>query len=332
MSDTRTIYLHTSDTTFSSDPIDTNYTYLDMSDYDSLNPTYSSTIKVAGGVVGLYEDYTAKITLTFKGQNSGRDERADWVNKYSQLIRQISVATTPNKDILFNKRCAVSSIQMVDTNYVDGAQVEIELTLFGRWQSTLLSQPTVTETYDGGTKKYNRHIEVPDITTTARVGSAYVGTAKVGDTTTPTDRSFDIQAYHYNYQYGTTTTLNQLVLDPDKNRFIIAIDPNYVKGTITLSNGTYSVKISSTNLTNTNGISSDLITYSTGDFDNLTQFTLLQNGYVASTVWDNISENYATLYSIINTINTKPADINVSNDAGQHVPFTLLVYSIQDFI
>lgn len=315
MSDTRTIYLHTPNLTFSSDPADTNYTYLDMSDYDSLNPTYSSTVKVSGGVIGLYEDYTTKITLTFKGQNSGREERADWVNKYAQEIYKISVATTSNKDMLFNKRCAVSSIQMVDTNYIDGAQVEIEITLFGRWQSTLLSQPTVTETYDGGTKKYNRHVDVPDITTTQ-----------------PTDQSFDIQAYHYNYQYGTTTTLNQLTLDADKNRFIIAIDPNYLKGTITLSNGTYSVKISSTNLTNTNGISSDLITYSTGDFDNIKPFTLLQSGYVASTVWDNISENYAKLYSIINTINNKPADINVSNDAGQHVPFTLLVYSIQDFI
>lgn len=308
MSDTRTIYLHTPDLTFSSDPDDANYIYLDMSDYDSLNPTYSSTIKVSGGVVGLYDDYTAKITLTFKGQNSGRDERADWVNKYSQLIRQISVATTPNKDMLFNKRCAVSSIQMVDTNYVDGAQVEIEVTLFGRWQSSLISQPTVTEEYEGGTKVYNHNIEVTE------------------------DESLAIQAYRYNYQYGKTTTLNQLTLDPDKNRFIIAIDPNYVKGTITLSNGTYSVKISSTNLTNTNGISSDLITYSTGDFDSILPFTLLQSGYVASTVWDNISENYATLYSIINTINTTPADINVSNDAGQHVPFTLLVYSIQDFI
>ena len=210
--------------------------------------------------------------------------------------------------MLFNKRCAVSSIQMVDTNYVDGAQVEIEVTLFGRWQSSLISQPTVTEEYEGGTKVYNHNIEVTE------------------------DESLAIQAYRYNYQYGKTTTLNQLTLDPDKNRFIIAIDPNYVKGTITLSNGTYSVKISSTNLTNTNGISSDLITYSTGDFDNILPFTLLQSGYVASTVWDNISENYAKLYSIINTINTTPADINVSNDAGQHVPFTLLVYSIQEFI
>lgn len=332
MADTRTIYLHTADTTFSSDPEDTNYTYLDMSEYDSLNPTYSSTIKVSGGVVGIYDDYASKITLTFEGQNSGRDERADWVNKYSHNIKQISVATTPNKDMLFNKRCAVSSIEMIDTNYLNGSQVEIEITLFGRWQSSLISKPTVTEEYEGGTKVYNRHIDVPDITTSGLVGSAYVGYAKVGDTTQPIDRRFDIQDYRYNYQYGKTTTLNQLTLDPDKNRFIIAIDPNYVKGTITLSNGTYSVKISSTNLTNTNGISSDLITYSTGDFDNILPFTLLQSGYVASTVWDNISENYATLYSIINTINTTPADINVSNDAGQHVPFTLLVYSIQDFI
>lgn len=332
MSDTRTIYLHTDNTTFSSDPSDTNYAYLDMSEYDSLNPTYSSTIKVSGGVIGLYDDYNVKITLTFKGQNSGRDERADWVNKYSQRIRQISVATTPNKDVLFNKRCAVSSIEMVDTGYLDGAQVEIELTLFGRWQSTLQQQPTVTENYTGGTKKYLRQITRAGVTTSALVGSAYVGFAKLGDETIPNTSATDLMAYQYNYQYGKTETLNQLTLGADKNRFIIAIEPNYLQGSITLSNGIYSVKISSTNLSKTNGISSDLITYTTGDFLNITPFSLLQSGYVASTVWDNISENYAKLYSIINTINTSPADINVSNDAGQHIPFTLLVYSIQDFI
>lgn len=332
MADTRTIYLHTADKTFSSDPADKNYSYLDMSEYDSLNPTYSSTIKVSGGVVGIYDDYTSKITLTFEGQNSGRDERAEWVNNYAHKIKQISVATSTDKTTLFNKRCVVSYIEMVDTQYINGAQVEIEITMFGRWQSSLASKPTITEKYDGGTKVYNRQIDVPDITSSALVGSAYVGYAKIGDTTQPADRSFDIHAYRYNYQYGKTTLLNQLSLPDDKNRFIIAIEPNYVKGNIKLSNGTYSVDISSANLSNTNGISSDLITYSTGDFEEVSRFDLLQSGYVASTVWDNISENYAKLYHITNTINTEPADILVTNEVGQHIPFSLYVYSIQDFI
>lgn len=320
MADTRTIYLHTADTTFSSDPTDTNHTYLDMSDYDSLNPTYSSTIKVAGGVVGIYDDYTSKITLTFEGQNSGRDERSEWVNNYAHKIKQISVATSTDKTTLFNKRCVVSYIEMVDTQYINGAQVEIEITMFGRWQSSLASKPTITEKYDGGSKKYITNIIVPDVTSSGL------------DTTVPTTKNVAYNKYKYDYQYGKTTLLNQLVLPDDKNRFIIAIEPNYVKGNIKLSNGTYSVDISSTNLSNTNGISSDLITYSTGDFEEVSRFDLLQSGYVASTVWDNISENYAKLYHITNTINTEPADILVTNEVGQHIPFTLYVYSIQDFI
>ena len=71
---------------------------------------------------------------------------------------------------------------------------------------------------------------------------------------------------------------------------------------------------------------------STGDFDNVSQFTLLQRGYVASTVWDNISDKYAVLYSIMNTIKNDPANISVTNEVGQHIPFRLYVYSIQDFI
>ena len=138
--------------------------------------------------------------------------------------------------------------------------------------------------------------------------------------------------YKYNYKYGVSTILNQLTLPIDKNRFIIAIEPNYLKGSIKLSNTQYTAEISSSNLSSTNGISSDFITYSTGDFDNVSQFTLLQSGYVASTVWDNISDQYAVLYSIMNTINHDPANISVTNEVGQHIPFSLYVYSIQDFI
>ena len=332
MADTRTIYLHTADTTFSSDPSDTGYKYLDMSDYDSLNPEYSSTVRLSGGVIGLYGDYSVKITLTFEGENSGRDERADWVNSYSQDINKISVATTPDKSKTFNKACAVSSIEMVDTNYLNGAQVIIAVTLFGRWQSALSYRPTLTETYIGGTKKYYQLLRTVEESSSALVNSAYVGLAKVGDETIPAEVTKPSNTYKYDYQYGSSTILNQLSLPIDKNRFIIAIEPNYLKGSIKLSNTKYTAEISSSNLSATNGISSDFITYSTGDFDNVSQFTLLQSGYVASTVWDNISDQYAVLYSIMNTINNDPANISVTNEVGQHIPFSLYVYSIQDFI
>lgn len=328
MADTRTIYLHTADTTFSSDPSDTGYKYLDMSDYDSLNPEYSSTVRLSGGVIGMYGDYSVKITLTFEGQNSGRDERADWVNSYSQDINKISVATTPDKSETFNKACSVSSIEMIDTNYLNGAQVIISVTLFGRWQSALSNRPTLTETYIGGTKKYNQIFKGIIDGTSAVVNKAQVGLAKVGYVGSGEQSN----TYKYNYQYGSSTILNQLTLPIDKNRFIIAIEPNYLKGSIKLSNTKYTAEISSRNLSATNGISSDFITYSTGDFDNVSQFTLLQSGYVASTVWDNISDQYAVLYSIMNTINNDPANISVTNEVGQHIPFSLYVYSIQDFI
>lgn len=332
MADTRTIYLHTADTTFSSDPSDTGYKYLDMSDYDSLNPEYSSTVRLSGGVIGMYGDYSVKITLTFEGENSGRDERADWVNSYSQDINKISVATTPDKSKTFNKACAVSSIEMVDTSYLNGAQVIITVTLFGRWQSALSYRPTLTETYIGGTKKYHQLLRTVAKSSSALVGSAHVGLAKVGDETIPGYETKPSNTYKYNYKYGVSTILNQLTLPIDKNRFIIAIEPNYLKGSIKLSNTQYTAEISSSNLSSTNGISSDFITYSTGDFDNVSQFTLLQSGYVASTVWDNISDQYAVLYSIMNTINHDPANISVTNEVGQHIPFSLYVYSIQDFI
>ena len=332
MADTRTIYLHTADTTFSSDPSDTGYKYLDMSDYDSLNPEYSSTVRLSGGVIGMYGDYSVKITLTFEGENSGREERADWVNSYSQDINKISVATTLDKSETFNKACAVSSIEMVDTNYLNGSQVIITVTLFGRWQSALSYRPTLTEIYIGGTKKYYQLLKTVEESSSALVGSAYVGLAKVGDKTIPDYGTKPSKTYKYNYKYGVNTILNQLQLPIDKNRFIIAIEPNYLKGSIKLSNTQYTAEINSSNLATTNGISSDFITYSTGDFDNVSQFTLLQRGYVASTVWNNISDQYAVLYSIMNTINNDPANISVTNEVGQHIPFTLYVYSIQDFI
>lgn len=353
MADTRTIYLHTDDTIFTSDPTDTDYTYLDMSEYDSLNPKYSSTIRVQEGVIGVYNDYDVKITLTFTGRNSGRDERADWVNKYGHNVKQISVATTPTKSYVFNKSATVSSIEMIDTEYVNGAQVVINLTLFGRWQSSLNWQQTYTEDYSGGIKKYYMAYKVSDYTDAALTDYAYTNSALVGNVNlTPskdiqvTDTTatfnvkedipelFDVETnkYSYNYKYGTTIVKNKIKLDPDENRFIIVIEPTYKSGSITLANEEYSSTIASTNLSSTSGISSDFITYTTGLFDNANKFTMLDRGYVASTVWDNISDQYAKLYSITNTLNTNPANINVTNEAGQHIPFNLYVYSVQDFI
>ena len=591
MADTRTIYLHTGIETFSSDPSDSQYIYLDMSDYDNLNPQYQSTIKLSSGVAGIYESTKAKITLTFKGENSGRDARADWVNKYAERINKISVNTTENKSAVFNKSATVSEVEFIDTPYIDGAQVIIEVTMFGRWQSALSTIETVTENYEGGTKTYlgqyspeilnsitngdfsngwsgwsgHDYWNISDISTTPKGSrSAYTqsqdkslvldlpfskgqwvvikfmvrgdlggqsfhadlwggavsidelagsgwkeytlsgiisdipqffirlvggGTLFVGDVlvysygnlmkgtlawgnkfnrrgtisagfddngmeivqTTSTwdsptypvkyikndgnwlvgkkytfstyvnnassndifisafgdqnnmtgvgdnsrklikansgwvrvstvitfnnnvsdsvelrwesysavsngyiqfkgyqfefgeamrdygqaiaDTQFLIKPhYNYDYSYGTTTLQNQIALPKDRNRFMLAIDSQYSVATITLSANGKRATISTSRLSANSSLSSDFVAYDITAFVDTDKFLLLNSGLVASVVWDNLASQYAVLYQIMNSVGDTPADISVTTTGGQHIPFKLYTYSIQDFI
>lgn len=333
MADTRTIYLHTGTETFSSDPTDTQYKYLDMSDYDSLNPEYQSTIKLSNGVAGIYEDIKAKITLTFKGANSGRDERAEWVNKYAERINKISVSSTNNKGQVFNKSATVSYVEFIDTPYIDGVQVQIEVTMFGRWQSALNIIETVTEIYEGGTKYYkteSEHKESKD--NSAIVGLGKVGFAIVGKNENDYQVVSSEPYYTYDYRYGKSTILNQISLPKDRNRFMLAIDSNYTLATITLSAGGKRATISTSRLNTNSSISSDFVAYDITEFVDTDKFLLLTSGLVASVVWDNLASQYAVLYNIMNSVGDTPADISVTTTGGQHIPFKLYTYSVQDFI
>lgn len=448
MADTRTIYLHTGIETFSSDPSDSQYMYLDMSDYDNLNPQYQSTIKLSSGVAGIYESTKAKITLTFKGENSGRDARADWVNKYAERINKISVNTTENKSAVFNKSATVSEVEFIDTPYIDGAQVIIEVTMFGRWQSALTVLDTISEKYEGGNKAYfgdysiptnntgrnlilnsdfdnnTEHWNVDSGWTTSNDGQySVIGTntngttinqlfdAKVGDKVTvsfyakssvegttfnsniwggaskidvtlgtewkryvyvgtitnypqvffsKTDRSENyvqltnvkvefgssvtpwslsleeymarLPHYTYNYTYGKTTLQNQIALPKDRNRFMLAIDSQYSVATITLSANGKRATISTSRLSANSSLSSDFVAYDITAFVDTDKFLLLNSGLVASVVWDNLASQYAVLYQIMNSVGDTPADISVTTTGGQHIPFKLYTYSIQDFI
>lgn len=449
MADTRTIYLHTGTEIFSSDPTDTQYKYLDMSDYDSLNPEYQSTIRLSNGVAGIYEDAKAKITLTFKGANSGRDERAEWVNKYAEKINKISVSSTNNKGQVFNKSATVSYVEFIDTPYIDGVQVQIEVTMFGRWQSALSIIETVTEKYEGGSKAYlgtyyssdngmisgNKNYivngnfirgsqgwgggfslesdgDINFIRTTAQGQSNQIYQenigVKTGDTVTisfyarsdkktqvvhsemfgdsganfsvsddwkrmsyttkvgaypslyiyaVTEGQLDITMvqvekgseatiwkpnydqlanalphYNYDYRYGKTTLLNQISLPKDRNRFMLAIDSNYTVATITLSAGGKRATISTSRLNTNSSISSDFVAYDITEFVDTDKFLLLTSGLVASVVWDNLASQYAVLYNIMNSVGDTPADISVTTTGGQHIPFKLYTYSVQDFI
>lgn len=332
MGDTRTIYLHTGIETFSSDPSDSQYMYLDMSDYDSLNPQYQSTIKLSSGVAGIYESTKAKITLTFKGENSGRDARADWVNKYAERINKISVNTTENKSAVFNKSAVVSEVEFIDTPYIDGAQVIIEVTMFGRWQSELTILETVSEKYEGGDKVYYSEYQEVSESKTSIVGYAYVGLAEVGDSSTPDTQLYNSNTYSYNYTYGNTTLQNQIALPKDRNRFMLAIDSQYSVATITLSANGKRATISTSRLSANSSLSSDFVAYDITAFVDTDRFLLLNSGLVASVVWDNLASQYAVLYQIMNSVGDTPADISVTTTGGQHIPFKLYTYSIQDFI
>lgn len=332
MADTRTIYLHTGIETFSSDPSDSQFLYLDMSDYDSLNPQYQSTIKLSSGVAGIYESTKAKITLTFKGENSGRDARADWVNKYAERINKISVNTTENKSAVFNKSATVSEVEFIDTPYIDGSQVIIEVTMFGRWQSALTVLDTVSEKYEGGDKVYYSEYQEVTKSKTSRVGYAYVGLAEVGDDSTPDKKTITSNTYSYNYTYGNTTLQNQIALPKDRNRFMLAIDSQYSVATITLSANGKRATISTSRLSANSSLSSDFVAYDITAFVDTDKFLLLNSGLVASVVWDNLASQYAVLYQIMNSVGDTPADISVTTTGGQHIPFKLYTYSIQDFI
>jgi len=332
MADTRTIYLHTGIETFSSDPSDSQYMYLDMSDYDSLNPQYQSTIKLSSGVAGIYESTKAKITLTFKGENSGRDARADWVNKYAERINKISVNTTENKSAVFNKSAVVSEVEFIDTPYIDGAQVIIEVTMFGRWQSALTILETVSEKYEGGDKVYYSEYQEVSESKTSIVGYAYVGLAEVGDSSTPDTQLYHSNTYSYNYTYGNTTLQNQIALPKDRNRFMLAIDSQYSVATITLSANGKRATISTSRLSANSSLSSDFVAYDITAFVDTDKFLLLNSGLVASVVWDNLASQYAVIYQIMNSVGDTPADISVTTTGGQHIPFKLYTYSIQDII
>lgn len=451
MGDTRTIYLHTGIETFSSDPSDSQYVYLDMSDYDSLNPQYQSTIKLSSGVAGIYESTKAKITLTFKGENSGRDARADWVNKYAERINKISVNTTENKSAVFNKSAVVSEVEFIDTPYIDGSQVIIEVTMFGRWQSALTILDTLGETYDGGTKTYlgeylpsNQSFErnyiltsnldktetATDIFYTSvptskfsgktitlsvqldydnissisgegrlgfltyltsdtginqwigavnnpNVGNTFHGRISAtlslkdiniidlrdnrlpwgiiiegvagdnvtvsnpkleiaekpsGYTVSPEEYELKTPHYSYNYTYGNTTLQNQIALPKDRNRFMLAINSQYSVATITLSANGKRATISTSRLSANSSLSSDFVAYDITAFVDTDKFLLLNSGLVASVVWDNLTSQYAVLYQIMNSVGDTPADISVTTTGGQHIPFKLYTYSIQDFI
>ena len=233
MSDTRTIYLKNNEgTIYSSDPSTKGYEYLNMSDFDSLNPSDNSIFTLTSNTSLLYSSYDIKLVLTFMSDyDNGRQARAEWIAKNQNAINQISVANTNNQDLIFSKQAKIKTIDFVENPYVNGVQAELTLELAGRWQSSVKRTRAIVYPYTGGTKKYT---------------------------------------YKYNYKYGYQIITDEVKTD-GYNGFIINIpsQTNPVNVTLTAPNGlSATIKTSQTNVPLQ--ISSDMIGYSLDNFDTFT--------------------------------------------------------------
>lgn len=233
MSDTRAIYLKNNEgTIYSSDPSNVGSEYLDMSGFDSLNPSENSIFTSATNISLMYSSYDVKLVLTFMSDyDNGRQARAQWIAKNQNSINQISVANTNNQDLIFSKQAKIKTIDFVENHYVNGVQAELTLELAGRWQSSVQRTSATVYPYTGGTKKYT---------------------------------------YQYNYKYGYQIITDEVKTD-GYNGFIINIPSQTtpVNVTLTAPNGlSATIKTSQTNVPLQ--ISSDMIGYSLDNFDTFT--------------------------------------------------------------
>lgn len=233
MSDTRTIYLKNNEgTIYSSDPSTVGSEYLDMSGFDSLNPSENSIFTSVTNISLMYSSYDVKLVLTFMSDyDNGRQARAQWIAKNQTSINQISVANTKNQDLIFSKQAKIKTIDFVENPYVNGVQAELTLELAGRWQSSVKRTSATVYPYRGGTKKYT---------------------------------------YQYNYKYGYQIITDEVKTD-GYNGFIINIPSQTtpVNVTLTAPNGLYAtLTTSQTNVPLQ--ISSDMIGYSLDNFDTFT--------------------------------------------------------------
>ena len=233
MSDTRTIYLKNNEgTIYSSDPSNVGSEYLDMSGFDSLNPSENSIFTSATNISLMYSSYDVKLVLTFMSDyDNGRQARAQWIAKNQNSINQISVANTNNPDLIFSKQAKIKTIDFVENPYVNGVQAELTLELAGRWQSSVQRTSATVYPYNGGTKKYT---------------------------------------YQYNYKYGYQIITDEVKTD-GYNGFIINIPSQTtpVNVTLTAPNGlSATLTTSQTNVPLQ--ISSDMIGYSLDNFDTFT--------------------------------------------------------------
>ena len=300
--DTRTIYLHTDNKTFTSDPSETgNVEYLDVSEYDNLNPTRATVIAGGAGSIATAEPYEANFTLTF----SSRESRGEWVQTYADNITRISVANAQGKSRVYNKRCTITGLEFIDNPYINGVQTKITLKLFGKWQSSLTKLDVNVGTYEGGSKQF---------TTAGIQGLSYV--------------------YSNQLSYGQNNYRSAIDIGNEHGFVInagVGTSVNLTLSTPTIQGETFTLSSAYPDLIT--GLSSELVGYPHTEFDNLDRFTILENGSVLAYGWkyDDVSE-LIKLFNIANNVDTWETTIAAATDSGSLLPVDVYAYSRQDFI
>lgn len=315
MSDTRTIYLKNNEgTIYSSDPSNVGYEYLNMSDFDSLNPSENSIFTSSSSTSLMYSAYDVKLVLTFvSNYDNGRQARAEWIAKNQNDITQISVANTNNPDLIFSKQAKVKTVDFIENPYVNGVQAELTLELAGRWQSSVNRTSATVYPYTGGTKKYTyKYYHPGNLDNQPYADIAIVDLTYIEN----------LNKYKYGYQVITDE-----VKTDGYNGFIINIPSQTTPVNVTLTDPSgLSVTLTTNQVNVPLQISSDMIGYSLDNFDN---FTLLNKGFPASKYWDNLLSVYSTIQTILNA-NT--VTVSVASSTGSFIPFEFYLYKLQDLI
>ena len=300
MADTRTIYLLTPETVFCSDPnVNNGMVYLDMSEFDNLNPTRGTIVAGMSGAVSSYEPYDASIVLTF----DSREARAAWIQENGDRVYQIAVANTLNQARVYNKKCAITSFEFLENSYINGIQTKITLKLFGKWQSSLSKLELNTGVYTGGTKEYTVGTSSP---------FAYV--------------------YDANLAYGSTVYTSAINLDGEQG--FVTVAPAGAGLTLTLTSD-YNGKIfqiESKYADLITGLSSDFVAYPFTATDNLTIFSMLDGGTVMTYGWNVELDELPYLYDMFNHVNDFPIRVGAINQSSNSVPIAVYAYTTQDFI
>ena len=301
--DTRTIYLLTPEAVYSSDPSENGALYMDVSEYDNLNPTRGTIVSGTAGAVATYEPYEATMVLTYES----REARAAWIQQNGDRVYQIAVANTINKNRVYNKRAAITGFEFLDNEYINGIQTKLTLKLFGKWQSTLTQLDINTGTYEGGTKEYTTEI---------------------------TDDGVAALVYTYDNElaYGTTVYTTAIELNSEHGFVMVSKAGQGLTLTLTSSYNSHVFQLESNWPNTITGLSTNFVAYPVTAFTALNRFTILSGGTMATYGWNIEQAEFPYLYDALNNVDKYPVAVGAVDQTGKAVPVDVFAFTQQDFI